>query len=673
MAARRAKIGHRSRVPRPMIAALAPVQRPPRWLWVLPRVAVLVALLAVGFLIWLLHRNDIEEQRAALIGDVLWVEQDLRFHLERNVEQLRLLGLDRVTSQVDARVYELRVRSILAGGQGLIQILFLDESGERRSALSRRSNGASDDEPATAFPSADTFRRARKLGTPQYSATRLIPASDAQFEVYVPLFHGDDFAGMMVGVYSMRTLLAQFVPWWFAEKYRVSVVDDSGSVLATKSNVSAGEATHSYQVAFDPPGHGLALQVVAYRSETRLLPALLLATICALSVAIVYSLWALRRHVQGRYQAELALREEHAFRKAMEDSLLTGLRARDLEGRITYVNPAFCRMVGWSEEELIGLKPPMPYWPPENAEEIRAIHDGILASSGPSEGVEVRLMRRNGERFDALIYEAPLIDAGGRQTGWMGSVLDITERKRTQELARAQQDKLQFTSRLVTMGELASTLAHELNQPLAAIASYNAGCLNRMEAGEFNREEMIQVSRKLGHQAQRAGQIIRHIYEFVRRSEPKREPCDLNGVVQDATGLIEADARKCGVRIVLQTADRLPPVLADRVMLEQVILNLVRNGIDAMREVPAGRRTLTISSRADDAVVTVSVADHGCGISTETAEKLYAPFFTTKPEGMGMGLNICRSIVEFHAGRLWFESSREGGTVFSFSLPGSDK
>jgi two-component system sensor histidine kinase DctS len=652
-----------------MITALSPVQRPPRWFWVLPRVAVFAALLTVGFLIWLLHRNDIEAHRAALIGDVLWVEQDLRFHLERNVEQLRLLGLDRVTGQVDSRVYELRVRSILAGGQGLVRLMFVDAGGERRSDLSRRNGAATEGETSISVPSADTFRLARQLGTPQYSGARPVAASDTRFEIHVPLFHQDDFAGMMVGVYSMRTLLAQFVPWWFAEKYKVSVIDDSGNVLATKSNVSTGEATQSYQVAFDPPGHGLALQVVAYRRETRLLPALLLATIAALSIAIVYSLWALRRHVQGRYEAELALREEHAFRKAMEDSLLTGLRARDLEGRITYVNPAFCRMVGWSQVELIGLKPPMPYWPPEDAERIRAIHDTILAGSGPSEGVEVRLMRRNGERFDALIYEAPLIDASGHHTGWMGSMLDITERKRTQELARAQQDKLQFTSRLVTMGELASSLAHELNQPLAAIASYNAGCLNRMEAGDFNCEDMIQASRKLGHQAQRAGQIIRRIYEFVRRSEPKREPCNLNAVIDDAVGLIEADARKCGVRMALQAAQPLPPVMADRVMMEQVILNLVRNGIEAMGEVSAGRKILTISTRADDAVVTVSVADQGCGISDETAARLYAPFFTTKPEGMGMGLNICRSIIELHAGRLWFESRPGAGTVFSFSLP----
>ena len=649
--------------------ALPTAQRPPAWIWILPRVALLLSLAAVVALVWLLYRSDREEQRDTLIADVLWVEQDLRFHLERNVEQLRLLGLERVSSQIDERSYELRARHILGNGQGLVQLVFVDAGGEARSILPPQSAERMVGEAIGVFPSPDTFRLAQKLGTPQYSGTYPVVGQDAQFEVQVPLYYGNEFAGVMVGVYSLRTLLAQFVPWWFAEKYKLNVVDDNGTVLASKSNIAAGQPIDSYQVAFDPPGRGLSLQVHAYRSEPRLLPLLLVATIALLSIAIVASLWALRRHVQWRYQAELALREEHAFRKAMEDSVHTGLRARDLEGRITYVNPAFCRMVGWGAQELIGLRPPMPYWPPEDAEHIRAIHDGILAGQSAGEGVEVRLMRKNQERFDALIYEAPLIDAAGRQTGWMGSVLDITERKRAEELARQQQEKLQATSRLVTMGELASTLAHELNQPLAAIASYNAGCVNKLEAGNFSRDELIQASHKLGKQAQRAGQIIRRVYEFVRRSEPKREPCSINGIVDDAVALIDADARKRGVRIGTRLAADLPEVLADRVMIEQVILNLVRNGIDAAAECQGEERSIEVLTRLDGDMVTAGVVDSGPGIAPEVAGKLFAPFFTTKEHGMGMGLNICRSIVELHKGRLWHEPGPHGGTVFWFSIP----
>jgi two-component system sensor histidine kinase DctS len=293
----------------------------------------------------------------------------------------------------------------------------------------------------------------------------------------------------------------------------------------------------------------------------------------------------------------------------------------------------------------------------------------VLAGQAPSEGVEVRLQRKNGERFDALIYEAPLIDAEGRHTGWMGSVLDVTERKRAEELARQQQEKLQLTARLVTMGEMASTLAHELNQPLSAIASYTTGCINRLDAGDLPRGELREALGKLAAQAQRAGRVIRRVYDFVRRSEPKRAPCDVNAVVDDAVGLIEADARKQGVRIVQELATELPPVLADRVMLEQVLLNLMRNGMDAMQATEADRRQLVVSTALAEGSVLVGVADHGGGIPQEVSAHLFEPFYSTKPEGMGMGLNICRSIIEFHKGRMWVDANPGGGTLFRFTLP----
>jgi two-component system sensor histidine kinase DctS len=224
----------------------------------------------------------------------------------------------------------------------------------------------------------------------------------------------------------------------------------------------------------------------------------------------------------------------------MEDSLMVGMRARDLEGRVTYVNPAFLQMVGFSAEELIGREPPMPYWAPEEMERTLLLHNKVLEGKAPHEGFEIRLMRKDGSRFDALIYEAPLIDADGRQTGWMGSIIDVTARKHAEELARQQQEKLQVTARLVTMGEMASTLAHELNQPLAAITSYNAGCLNKLESGNFSAVQLKEALGKLGVQAQRAGHIIRRVHDFVRKSEPKLAPCDLAEVIDDSIGFIEA-------------------------------------------------------------------------------------------------------------------------------------
>jgi two-component system sensor histidine kinase DctS len=281
-------------------------------------------------------------------------------------------------------------------------------------------------------------------------------------------------------------------------------------------------------------------------------------------------------------------------------------------------------------------------------------------------------MRKNGERFHALVYEAKLIDGNGNHTGWMASVLDITERKRAEELARQQQEQLQFTSRLVTMGEMASTLAHELNQPLAAIASYNTGCLNLLNAGQTDPKEILPALEKIGLQAQRAGKIIRRVHDFVRKSEPKRAPCAVGEVIEDCLGFVETEARKRHVRIDCDLPP-LPPVPADRLMLEQVLLNLIRNGMEAMAATPEAERALRIAVEIGDGELLVSVGDQGSGIAPEIRDKLFTAFFTTKPEGMGIGLSICRSIIEFHRGRLWAEDNPQSptgsGTIFRFTLP----
>jgi two-component system sensor histidine kinase DctS len=325
-------------------------------------------------------------------------------------------------------------------------------------------------------------------------------------------------------------------------------------------------------------------------------------------------------------------------------------------------------MTGFSQDELIGREPPMPYWLPEELDQTLSAHYAVLAGAAPQDGFELRFQRKDGTRFDALIYEAPLIDADGKQRGWMGSILDITERKRAAELNRQHQEKLQQTSRLVTMGELASSIAHELNQPLAAIASYNAGCLNLARAGQTDDPEFAQALEKLGQQAQRAGQIIRSVYDFVRKTEPKMAPVRLADVVETSVGLIATEARRRRVPIVALDENMAERVMADRVMLEQVLVNLTRNALDAMHKTPVKERRIVVSAALDGDLVTIAVADKGCGVPDDLAEKLFSPFFSTKTEGMGMGLNICRSIIEFHQGRLWFEPNEGGGSVFKFTL-----
>jgi two-component system sensor histidine kinase DctS len=394
-----------------------------------------------------------------------------------------------------------------------------------------------------------------------------------------------------------------------------------------------------------------------------------------LALGLLLSLGALWRHIARTVAAENALRQQMAFRTAMENSLLTGLRARDLEGRVTYVNPAFCRMVGLPAAELLGKKPPMPYWAPEAMDEYEQRFRKVLSGHAPPQ-FETVFQRSDGVRVPVLVFEAPLVDSAGRQSGWMSSILDITDRKRAEELARQQQEKLETGARLATMGEMSSMLAHELNQPLAAISSYTAGALNVLERGDVGDTGMLRRALEQANtQARRAGQIIRSVHEFVKKREPRRESVSVQQVMDGIRTLVELQARQSYVTLQVECPSDLPPVLADRVLLEQVLLNLTRNAIEAMQDIDRECRVLRIAAarsrneaEGQAGQVSVSVIDNGHGIPPEVAERLFSPFFSTKAEGMGMGLSICRTAIEFHGGTLTHAGNPGGGTVFTFTL-----
>jgi hypothetical protein len=247
---------------------------------------------------------------------------------------------------------------------------------------------------------------------------------------------------------------------------------------------------------------------------------------------------------------------------------------------------------------------------------------------------------------------------------------DITLRKTTEEIARQQQDKVQFTARLMTLGEMASSLAHELNQPLTAISNYSEGALARLRAGGMPGDELRAALEKTSMQAQRAGGIIRRIREFVKRSEPRRRPTPAARIVDDAVAFAEIEAAKKRIAIVADIDPDLPPVDADPILVEQVLLNLLKNAVDAMQGAAVPRIDIRVR-RIAESTAEFAVIDRGAGIAAEHLDSVFTPFFSTKSDGMGMGLNICRSIVEFHQGQLSIERNPEpaGGTVMRFTLP----
>ncbi|NRR31273.1 PAS domain S-box protein [Oxalobacteraceae bacterium] len=661
-------------IPKPTLALRLQFTSPVRWL--LPVMLVLLFLAILIWLPWQARQMESNERQEQLIADTLWVEQTIRFQLGRDEDSLRTLAADIGAATLTPEQLRERMLGLLKNGHELQRVMWLAPDGR---VLASTDSGTAQAELSAA--SQATFEQTRKTRNGNYVQPEVLPHKPANaaaavlMDYHQPLFRGKAYLGSLVATYQAAALLDEMVPWWFAQDNQVSLVDRDDRVLARRAAAGPGQGVYTHKRALDLPGASVWLLTDSVKSAPRLLPNLLVGSVIALTLGLLWSLLALWKHISRRLAAEGALRQQMSFRTAMENSLVTGLRARDLDGRVTYVNPAFCQIVGYPPEAVVGKLPPMPYWAPEAMSEYQERFANVLAGNATPQ-FETMFQRPSGERVQVLIFESPLMDKDGKQTGWMGSILDISDRRRVEELNRQQQEKLQASARLATMGEMASMLAHELNQPLAAISSYATGALNVLkraqDSGDAVDAGMLKPAlEQASAQAQRAGQIIRSVHEFVKKSEPERRAVPMASLVDDIGALIELQARQCYVAFKSEIPPELPPVLADRVMIEQVLLNLTRNGIEAMAHIAPQRRLLRVVA-SHDAVqnqIVVDVIDQGHGIPQEVAERLFSPFFSTKAEGMGMGLNICRTAIEFHGGTLNHRANPAGGTIFTFVLP----
>jgi PAS domain S-box-containing protein len=621
----------------------------------------------------------------------------------------------------------------------------------------------------------------------------------------------------------MDGMLRFAVPSEVANRYAVSLRDADNHVLAGQANKARPKVTevlpwlfqtNEYEVPITPVGYALSLHAQPYRTSQGLIGNGVFWLVALLSAMTAWMLIGTWRHTRRRVQAQQALVAETNFRRAMENSILTGMRAMDLKGRITYVNAAFCQMTGWTEEELVGREPPFPYWPDEDRETLEQKLNQELQGETTATGFQVRVKRKNGELFEARLYVSPLVDARGQQTGWMTSMTDITEpnrvreqlsasharfttvlegldasvsvtplgskelvfanklyrqwfdatseghislvsqagqprpnvslasaddasdqddglmglpteslteskaenaeifvpelgkwlevrsrylnwvdgrlaqmviasditpRRQAEEQAQLQAERAETASRLITMGEMASSVAHELNQPLTAINNYCSGMISRIKANNLNEEDLLKALDKTAHQAQRAGQIIQRIRSFVKRSEPNRTPSDVAAMVAEAVELAGIEMRRRQVRLNQVIAARLPAVNVDPILIEQVLVNLMRNAAESidLAQRPLTQRDVELKvlprTEGDQPVVEFTVTDTGRGLPPEVLERLFEAFFSTKSEGMGIGLNLCRSIVESHQGRMKAENLYNAdeitGCRFSFWIP----
>jgi len=368
------------------------------------------------------------------------------------------------------------------------------------------------------------------------------------------------------------------------------------------------------------------------------------------------------------------LQEREARIRRLVDSNIIGIVIWDFQGRIIEANEAFLDMVGYAREDLVSSR---LRWTELTPAEWRDADDQAIAelkTAGTVQPREKEYFRKDGSRVPVLIARA-LFE--WKPDEGVSFVIDMTDRKRAEERLRASEQRfldaqmeLAHVTRMTTLGELAASISHEVNQPLAAVVNAAAACRRWLNGGTPNLDEARQAVAWIIKEGNRASEVIRRVRALANKTSIEKVPLDLNDVVREVIALVQRELVSHRVSLRMELASALPMILSDRVQLQQVIINLVMNGIEAMQSVADRPRELVIRSRQDETQqVLVSVTDCGVGISAENADRLFNPFFTTKSGGMGMGLSICRSIMEAHGGRLWATATVPHGAMFQFTLP----
>ena len=774
-----------------------------------------------------LRVEEIDREQQAVTRDVEYAQQRLRLRLLERQEQLMRIGRDISNKEIDTEEFMSQAESLVNQYPELMAVTWVDNKRRIRASYVSPSANASQlraaGEQLKTGETDGTFGLARDLRQPVYSRPLIGKENNGYsaptLQLQVPLDDQGKFSGVIMGEYSIDGLLRFGVPTEVTAKYAVALIDDNQVVLAGSLPPARkgaarllpwAEGAAKYEIPVSPVGNGLLIRAEGYRASLGVVGSGFFWLVSALSALTVWMLLGTWRHTRRRVQAQQALISETNFRRAMENSMLTGMRALDLQGRISYVNPAFCQMTGLSEGELVGSTAPFPHWPESEFDTLMARLDDELHGRTPPGGFEVRVKRKNGEIFDARMYVSPLIDPRGQQTGWMTSMTDITEPKRireelsasyerfttvlegldaavsvaplgseellfanklyrswfggevaghvnliaqagvpaiaptadaldavdslagfptdtltaalavnaelfvpelakwlevrsryltwvdgrlaqmviatditprrhAEEQAAQQNERAQTASRLITMGEMASSVAHELNQPLTAINNYCNGMVSRIKGQQISNEDLLIALEKTAKQAWRAGQIIQRIRSFVKRSEPNRAYSDVATIVSNAMELAEIELRRHHVRLSHYIAARLPKIMVDPILIEQVLINLMKNAAESIALAQRSTAQRSVELRVvpktidEQAVVEFSVSDSGRGLSPEVMTRLFEAFYSTKAEGMGIGLKLCRSIVESHQGRLeavnLYNSDAVVGCRFTFWIP----
>jgi PAS domain S-box-containing protein len=789
----------------------------------------------MGVILGTLQLQEKNQQESALFRELSLAKQRIQLRFINNLDVLVSINRELAASEDQERLRKIayeQATDLVNNNHEIIKIIWIDPKNQRLWTIPLSNNKTDwmsrtqNDELANqGLANAIELSRSTNRASFSQFINLNLPSNEplakerkTVFWQVVPNIVGGDNIGYLAALYTAQGVL-DVVPSELKARYRFTLLTDNERVLSISSDRDTPRRAFSNQTSLDIGvlSPNLILRIDTYPPPTNLTFRMLIGVVIGLCAFVIWSLWSVLKQMQVRQEAEASLRTETSFRNAMEDSTPVGIRAHDMEQRITYVNRAFCDMTGWSVKELIGLTPPFPFWPESRREELVEKMNLALRSEVISKtGIEGAILRRDGSQILTRTFIAPLINEKGKQTGWITSLVDISEptkireeltasqerfvtvlegldaavsvvdlendkllfanrfyrenfgddaqghfklasnrnnletlrevaedlqdsppgiptsflyqeseseevqlddgsnkwfevrrrfipwvdgrlaqlliasditiRKEADDLARQQEARMQFTSRLTTMGEMASSLAHELNQPLSAISNYCNGVAKRLE-GNLDpavSKDILPALEKASEQAHRAGTIIQRIRGFVKRSEPQRKSSSITEIIDDAVGLVEIEANRHRLSITSTLADDLPEVNVDPVLILQILVNLLKNALDSVREAyPLSSRwsapPVNISADLDTstfpAMMRIQVTDSGGGIAESVIERMFEPFFSTKVDGMGMGLNICRSIIESHHGRLWAsnvmdsERTKLAGCTFTMLLP----
>jgi C4-dicarboxylate-specific signal transduction histidine kinase len=617
----------------------------------------------IATLMWLLYRHELELQRNDLVRDIAVAEKFLSDRLDSDQSFVEQLAREKGEGALSREQFETRVSVRALESPHWIAVTWTEPS--LNTLWSAPGSRAQSDLARARPPFAEqerVMRLAGSTGRATYSIPYFAPDGNAYIEYAVPISSGTVYLGTFNNLMSLSTFAKTLLPDWFLTKYDLSITDPFGNTVSRAGaplDRGEGYMTQSQKLAL--PWRDLQLNVTA-RQRGSTLAAITVATmILALTGLIAWSFYSLRREGARRLASENSMKAVNERFETVLDSLNVAV----------YVSDAFTNELLYANEHFREM---FPRFTGNDVKALEASFNPVFTALFNKDPEDFRTVFKHechhlpsNRWFITRVRRVRWVDGRAARLHTLG---DVTDRVEAERIKRTQQERLMLTSRLMTAGEMASTLAHEINQPLAAITNYLNGCLQRLRGGVLNVNDLAPAIEKASAQAERAGTIINRVREFVRSRDPRREALDVRSLLEDVVRFAEPDPSKPTLSFVQEIGQGLPDVFADRIMIEQVLLNLIRNAREAMAGLPLEGRRLTLRAvQSSPQFVNFSVSDVGTGLASEVAENLFSPFMTTKTDGMGMGLSICRSIIEYHEGQMRYVPNLPRGASFEFSLP----